>query len=78
MGLKVHEDSSVCLLDVELSFDAFILFDPYFMSRIERKSSMSGISSSNWIVGCSLFKYLSVFRAFSKLSIVMPTSPTYL
>ena len=30
MGLEVHEDSSVCLFDVELSFDASVLFDPYF------------------------------------------------
>ena len=29
MGLEVHEDSSVCLFDVELLFDASILFDPY-------------------------------------------------
>ena len=30
MGLEVHEDSSVCLFDLELSFNASVLFDPYF------------------------------------------------
>ena len=78
MGLEVHEDSCVCLFDVELSFDASVPFDPYFyVQDWEETLGVWNFQFKNWIVGCLLFRYLSVFWAFSKLSIVVPTSSTY-